>query len=70
MKERPSVGIAAAGIPWWLVAIGGLGLAGCVAAFSSPDYRVIFAAVAQGLSVTITVSLVAFAAARIFSGTR
>jgi polar amino acid transport system permease protein len=53
---------SAARIPWWLVAVGLLGLAGCAAAFSSPDYRVIFAAVAGGLGVTIAVSLVAYAA--------
>lgn len=54
--------VSAAKIPWWLVAIGVLGFAGCAAAFSSPNYRIIFAAVASGLGVTIAVSLIAYAA--------
>ena len=62
MKQPRALRAAAAKIPWWLVAIGAFGLAGCFAAISSPDYRVIFAAVARGLGVTIYVSLVAYAA--------
>jgi len=46
-----------------LVALGALGL---FSALSSPDYRVIFAAVARGLGVTIGVSLIAYASSVFF----
>jgi len=51
-----------AGVPWWLVAIVVLCGAGVASALSSPDYRVIFRAVAGGLGVTMKVSVVAYAA--------
>ncbi len=49
-------------LPWWLVALALLGAWALVAVFSSPGYRVIFGAVASGLGVTLSVSLVAYAA--------
>jgi len=52
--------------PWWLAVLGGLGALGLFSALSSPDYRVIFAAVARGLGVTIGVSLIAYAASVFF----
>ena len=52
--------------PWWLAVLVGLGALGLFSALSSPDYRVIFAAVARGLGVTIGVSLIAYAASVFF----
>jgi polar amino acid transport system permease protein len=54
-------------LPWWLVALVLLGIWALVSALASPDYRVIFRAVASGLGVTIRVSLVAYGAS-IFLG--
>jgi polar amino acid transport system permease protein len=48
-------------IPWWLVALVILGAWAGATVLSSPEYRVIFGAVARGLGVTISVSLVAYA---------
>jgi len=56
MKER------FARIPWWLVAIVLLGGWLLVSALTSADYRVIFSAVSRGMGVTLTVSLIAYAA--------
>jgi polar amino acid transport system permease protein len=47
-------------VPWWLVALAGLGAFAVVSFASSAGYRVIIGAVASGLGVTITVSLVAY----------
>jgi polar amino acid transport system permease protein len=49
-------------IPWWLVAIATLGTWFLASALQSADYRVILGAVWRGLGVTLTVSLVAYAA--------
>jgi polar amino acid transport system permease protein len=46
--------------PWWLVALVGLGAFAVAAFLSSPGYRTILGAVSSGLSVTITVSLIAY----------
>jgi polar amino acid transport system permease protein len=51
---------AAAATPWWLVALVGLGLFAAVTFASSAGYRVIVGAVAGGLAVTVTVSLIAY----------
>ena len=50
-------------VPWWLVALVGLGATGLASAFASEGYAVIFAAVAQGLGVTLAVTLTAYFAA-------
>lgn len=47
-------------IPWWLVLLVLLAAAVLISAAASPESRVIFSAVAQGLGVTITVSLFAY----------
>ncbi len=47
-------------IPWWLVALVGLGCFALLSFLSSPGYRTIMSAVATGLGVTITVSLIAY----------
>jgi len=52
-------------LPWWLVALVLLGAWGMASVFSSPDYRVIFGAVSRGLGVTISVSLIAYAASMV-----
>lgn len=52
-------------LPWWLVALALLGGWGMASILSSPDYRVIFGAVSRGLGVTITVSLIAYAASMV-----
>jgi polar amino acid transport system permease protein len=52
-------------LPWWLVALVLLGAWGMVSVLSSPDYRVIFGAVSRGLGVTISVSLIAYAASMV-----
>lgn len=49
-------------VPWWLVAIVGLGAWLLVSALTSSDYHVIMRAVSHGLGVTLTVSLIAYAA--------
>ncbi len=49
-------------IPWWLVALAGLGIFASLSFLASPGYRTIFRAVASGLGVTITVSLIAYGA--------
>jgi polar amino acid transport system permease protein len=50
-------------VPWWLVALVGLGIAGVAAAVASNNYAVIFGALARGIPVTLGVALVAFAIA-------
>jgi polar amino acid transport system permease protein len=47
-------------LPWWLVALVGLGAFAVVAFLSSPGYRMILGAVSSGLGVTIAVSLIAY----------
>jgi polar amino acid transport system permease protein len=47
-------------VPWWLVALVGLGVFAAVSFASSAGYRIIVKAVATGLGVTITVSLIAY----------
>jgi polar amino acid transport system permease protein len=54
------------GFPWWLALMVLLGVLALAGALASPDYRVIFTAVARGLGVTIGVSLVAYAASVLF----
>ncbi|MBL8965388.1 MAG: amino acid ABC transporter permease [Spirochaetaceae bacterium] len=53
---------AARRVPWWLAALLLLGGWAAASALASPDYRVILAATSRGLGVTLTVSLVAYAA--------
>jgi polar amino acid transport system permease protein len=48
-------------LPWWLVALVGLGAVAAISFASSPGYKVILGAIASGLGVTITVSLIAYA---------
>jgi len=48
-------------VPWWLVALAGLGIFAAVSFSSSAGYKVIIAAVAGGLGVTISVSIIAYA---------
>jgi polar amino acid transport system permease protein len=47
-------------VPWWLVALVGLGVFAAASFASSAGYRIIVKAVATGLGVTITVSLIAY----------
>jgi polar amino acid transport system permease protein len=47
-------------VPWWLVALIGLGIFATITFASSAGYRVIVAAVASGLGVTVSVSLIAY----------
>lgn len=47
-------------IPWWLVALVGLGIFAALSFLSSPGYKIIIGAVASGLWVTVTVSLIAY----------
>ncbi len=47
-------------LPWWLAALVGLGVFAGVSFASKAGYRVIVGAVASGLGVTITVSLIAY----------
>jgi polar amino acid transport system permease protein len=47
-------------VPWWLVALVGLGLVSAFSFASEAGSRVILGAVARGLGVTITVSLIAY----------
>jgi polar amino acid transport system permease protein len=48
-------------VPWWLVALVGLGVFSAISFASSAGYKVIIRAVASGLGVTISVSLIAYA---------
>jgi polar amino acid transport system permease protein len=52
----------AARIPWWLVALVGLGILAAMTFASRAGYRTIVKAVAGGLGVTVMVSLIAYAA--------
>ncbi len=47
-------------IPWWLVALGLLGLGGLATALLSPDSAIIFRAIASGIPVTLGVAFTAF----------
>lgn len=47
-------------VPWWLVALVGLGLVALASAFATEGYQAIFGAVAQGMFVTLAVSLTAY----------
>lgn len=47
-------------VPWWLVALVGLGATALFTAFTNEGYAVIFNAVATGLGVTLTVTLTAY----------
>jgi polar amino acid transport system permease protein len=47
-------------IPWWLAALVGLGILAMISFLSSPGYKVILGAIASGLGVTVTVSLIAY----------
>ncbi len=49
-------------MPWWLVALVALGLWTVLGFLSRSDYRIIVAAIFRGLGVTLSVSLVAYAA--------
>ncbi|MCE5256101.1 MAG: amino acid ABC transporter permease [Spirochaetaceae bacterium] len=60
--SKGSLGAKLDKIPWWLVAIVLLGGWMVFSAISSADYRVIFTAVSRGMGVTISVSLIAYAA--------
>jgi polar amino acid transport system permease protein len=48
-------------VPWWLVALVGLGVFAAITFASSAGYKIIIRAVASGLGVTIAVSLIAYA---------
>jgi len=48
-------------MPWWLVALVALGIVAAISFLSSPGYKVILGAIASGLGVTISVSLIAYA---------
>lgn len=68
MKQRsiPNPALARlARIPWWLVALLLLGIWGLASVLTSPDYRVIFGAVWNGLGVTVLVSLIAYGASMV-----
>ena len=52
--------------PWWLAAIVLLGGWFFASALAAGDYRVIIVAVSRGLGVTLTVSLIAYAASILF----
>ncbi|HPE89434.1 MAG TPA: amino acid ABC transporter permease [Spirochaetia bacterium] len=52
----------AAGVPWWLVLLVGLGAIALGTALADASYRVIFGAVARGFGVTIGVALASYAA--------
>ncbi len=60
--KKNNIGTGLDKVPWWLVAIILLGGWMVFSAFSSAGYRVIFGAVSRGLGVTVTVSLIAYAA--------
>ena len=47
-------------VPWWLVALVGLGVFAAVSFLSAPGYKMILRAVASGLGTTVTVSLIAY----------
>jgi len=57
---RTKASVLAGRVPWWLVALVGLGIFAAVSFASSAGYRVIIGAVATGLGVTISVSLIAY----------
>jgi polar amino acid transport system permease protein len=57
---RTKASVLAGRVPWWLVALVGLGIFAAVSFASSAGYRVIIRAVATGLGVTISVSLIAY----------
>ena len=57
---RTKASVLAGRVPWWLVALVGLGIFATISFASSAGYRVIIRAVATGLGVTITVSLIAY----------
>ena len=62
-RDRPprtKASVLAGRVPWWLVALVGLGIFATISFASSAGYRVIIRAVATGLGVTITVSLIAY----------
>jgi polar amino acid transport system permease protein len=58
--RHEALNAAASRIPWWLVALIGLGVFAVISFASSAGYRVIVSAVVGGLGVTITVSLIAY----------
>ena len=60
LRARPSLAAIAGRIPWWLVALVGLALAGVAAAVASDSYAIIFSALATGIPVTLGVAIVAF----------
>lgn len=62
VPRNPSI---MAHVPWWLVTLLLLGTWGLGSVLSSPNYRVIFRAVKNGLGVTISVSLIAYAASMV-----
>ncbi len=66
MRDLRSKKAALNRIPWWLVAIVALGGWLLASALASEDYRVILGAVSRGLGVTLTVSLIAYAASIFF----
>jgi polar amino acid transport system permease protein len=61
--SRPRAGASEAisRVPWWLVALVGLGIFTLITFASTQGYRVIVKAVASGVGVTITVSIIAYA---------
>ena len=62
-RDRPprtKASVLAGRVPWWLVALVGLGAFAVVAFLSSPGYEMILGAVSSGLGVTISVSLIAY----------
>jgi polar amino acid transport system permease protein len=60
IKRRKLAARALLRLPWWLVALVGLGAFAVVAFLSSPGYKMILGAVSSGLGVTIAVSLIAY----------
>lgn len=58
--RRPSLGKRLRGVPYWLVAAIILAVIFLYVMLTDADYRVILLAVAQGVRVTITVTLIAF----------
>jgi polar amino acid transport system permease protein len=60
-STRPSPAGFLSRVPWWLVALLGLGIFTVISFASSAGYKIIIAAVASGLGVTISVSLIAYA---------
>ncbi|HWP68077.1 MAG TPA: amino acid ABC transporter permease [Rectinemataceae bacterium] len=64
--KKSRFGAALDKVPWWLVAIAALGAWLLISAFSAADYSVIIPAISRGLGVTLTVSLIAYAASILF----